>query len=463
MSPARRTLPALIAAALLVAACQGGEDPAPAAGGTEGATDAAETGGGEVAGSIFAFGVAYETGDEIAQVRIDRFRELHPDVEVTFSESGFDDQVFLSALAGGDPPDVVNIPRNTLGTYIARGVLAPLDDCIAQQDIDMGIFYEAGVNQVTVDGTPYALPEFFNSRVWMMNTPLFEEAGLDAATIDLSDWDAIAEANEQLTQLEGDRLTRIGIDAKLPEFLPLWSWANGAPMIGEDGLQANLDDPGVAEALAFSAGLHEPAGGRTTFLDFRDTWDFFGAENQFAADQLAAMPMEVWYLNVLAEASPDVELTVRPFQTREGEPITWADGNAWAIPTASDNVEAACAFISTMTQTDTWVAAAEVRAEQRAEEGLPNMGVYTGNREADEQIFGEIVDLAEWPRLEEAVQVVLEVQDHAFGLPPSPAAAQFEAAWTAAVTDVLTDGADPAERLAQAQETAQGDIDGAAR
>jgi len=448
MSP-RHIAPALLAAVLALAAC--GDD----------ATDG--DAGGPASGDLFAFGFGYDTGDEIAKVRVDEFREQFPDVDLSFSESGFDNQTFLSALASGEPPDVVNLPRNQIGTYIARGVLEPLDDCIEQEGIDMGVFYPAGVEQVTVEDVHYALPEFFNTRVWMINNAAFEEAGIDPATIDLSDWDAIAEANEALTRNEGGRLTRIGIDPKLPEFLPLWVRANGSQLLMEEGTQSNLEDPAVAEALEFADSLHEPAGGRTTFLDFRDTWDFFGAENQYATDQLAAMPMEIWYLNVLAEASPDVSLTVRPFMTREGEPITWADGNAWAIASASENKEAACTFISTMVATDTWVAAAQARQESRSAEGLPNLGVYTGNQEADEQIFNDIVDLSEFPQFAEAVEVVREVQSSAFGLPPSPAAAEFEQAWQAAATAVMADEAEPAARLQEADEEVQSVIDSAAR
>jgi multiple sugar transport system substrate-binding protein len=465
MLPRRRIISALIVALLMAAACSGEEQPAESADTGGGGTAGDESTGGaaaDVSGDLFAFGFGYETGDIIAQTRIDRFRELHPDVAVDFSESGFDPQTFLSALASGEPPDVVNLVRNDIGTYIARGVLAPLDDCIAQEEIDMGVFYEAGVNQVTVDGTPYALPEFANSRVWILNNAAFEEAGMDPEELDLSDWDAIAEANEQLTQTEGGRLTRIGLDPKLPEFLPLWSWANGAPMISEDGLTANLGDPGVAEALTASAAMHEPAGGRVTFLDFRDTWDFFGAANQYASDQLAGMPMEQWYLNVLAEVSPDTEITVRPFQTRDGEPITWSDGNSWAITAASDNPEAACAFIATMTETESWVAAGEARAEERAADGLPHTGVYSGNQEADEIIFGEQVDLSEYPSLQEAVQVVLDVQEHAFALPPSPAAQEFANAWTTAATAVINGEGEAEAELQAAQETVQAAIDAAA-
>jgi multiple sugar transport system substrate-binding protein len=457
------------AAVLVVAGCGDDDEEESGSGGDEGAAteeptqeDAGgESRGEEPSGELYAFGFGYDTGDEIAQVRVDRFRDLHPDVQVSFSESGFEEQPCLSALAGDDPPDVVNIPRNELGTYAARGVLMPLDECIEAEGVNMSVFYDAAVDQVTIDGSVYAFPEFFNTRVWILNDQAFEDAGLDPETVDLSDWEGLAEVNEQLTRMEGDRLERIGLDVKLPEFLPLWAWGNGAPMMSEDGRESLLDDPGVAEALELTVPLHEPAGGRTTFLDFRDTWDFFGADNQYANDQLGGMPMEQWYLNVLAGSSPDVAITVRPFETRDGEPITWSDGNSWAIPRTSTNPEAACAFARTMTETDTWIEAAQVRADARAEEGAPNTGVYTGNREADETIFSDLVDLSDMPVFDEAVQVVLEVQERAFGLPPSPAAAQFDAAWRDAVNEVLSGGTDPADALQRADQDAQAAIDAA--
>ena len=458
----RGPLSVLFILMLLLGACGGGgDDGEQAEGGGQG-------GGGESAapedlsGELFAFGFSYEQGDVIAKTRVDAFREQYPDVSVEFSESGFESQPFLSALAGGDPPDLVNIPRNQIGTYIARGVLAPLDECIAQQGVDTGTFYQAGLDQVTVDGTVYAFPEFFNTRVWILNNSVFEDAGLDPEELDLSDWDAIAQANEQLTQVEGGNVTRIGLDPKLPEFLPLWAWANGTPVISEDGTQATLDDPGVAEALTFAASMHEPAGGRVPFLDFRDTWDFFGSANQYAEDQFAGMPMEQWYLGVLAEVSPDEEVTVRPFQTREGEDFTWADGNSWAITASSDNYEAACAFAASMVSTDSWLAAAEAGAEERAAEDQPFTGVFTGNSEADEQIFNEIVDLSDTPGLEAAVQTVVDGQQNAFALPPSPAAHEFEDAYMSAGNAVMDEGTPAEQALQQAQQTAQQAIDSAA-
>lgn len=416
-------------------------------------------GGLDISGNLQVFGFGGETGDEIATVRTQYFRELYPDVTVTFNTEGWDEATFLTALQSNDPPDVVNIPRNIAGTYITNGVLMPLTECIEANGIDTSVYREAALSQLTVDGQLYGFPQFYNSRVWLIDDTVFAEAGLDPATFDFSDWQAIADANAALTVVENGQVSRIGIDPKLPEFLPLWSMANGVNILSEDGRTSQLDDPAVAEALEFAASLHEPAGGRAPFLDFRDTWDFFGAANEFAQHQVGAFPMEQWYLNVLAENSPDVTLTVKPFLTRDGQPITWADGDAFAVVSNTDNPDAACEWGHVMTAAETWIRAAEARAATRASNGLPFTGVYTANTAADERIFSDFVDLSASPAFQEAVQVVLDTQDAAFATPPSPAGAEVEQAWRAAVDQVLTGGVPAAEALAQADQEAQSAID----
>jgi multiple sugar transport system substrate-binding protein len=416
----------------------------------------------EISGSLFGYGFGYETGDDIAQNRVNVFTEAYPDVDITFSESGSEAQGLLAALASDDPPDMVYLPRNEAGSYIARGVLTPLDDCVQQQRIDTSLFYEAALEQVTVEDTLYAIPEFLNTRVWILNNTVFEEAGIDPETVDLSDWDALVELNEQLTTSDGGDVTRLGLDPKLPEFLPMWAWGNGAPMISEDGLTAQLDDPGVIEAVELTARFLEPYGGFTAYQDFKSTFDVFGAENPLATGQLGGTLWEQWYLNVLAQNSPDVDITVRPFETREGAPLTWSDGNAWAIPTSSPNPDAACAFIATMTATDTWVQAAQMRTDTAMDEGTAATGTFTANREADETIFSEVVQLDDYPAFADAVQVVVDNQENSFGLPPSPAAAEFKTAWETGVTSALG-GEDPHDAMSTAQQEAQDAIDSAAR
>ncbi len=421
------------------------------------AQDAEQEPNTEMTGSLSIMG--FGLGDEIATTRVGEFERLYPNVELNFTEGGLDEQQFLTAVASGTPPDLVSLPRAELSTYAVRGALTPLTECIANEGIDMSQYRDVAVSEVTVDGEVYGIPEFFNNIMLIINTAALEEAGLTVDDVNTADWDSIAALNETLTRMDGDTLSRIGFDPKLPEFLPLWVAANGGQMLSDDGRTAMLNSPEVVEALTFAASLHDVAGGRAPFSAFRDTWDFFGSGNMIANDQLGVFPMEQWYMNVLADVSPDAPLAFKPFTDREGNPISFATGSAWAIPRGAANPEAACAFIKTVTSPEAWIAAAEERARLRAESGTLNTGTYTANRLADEVIFGEIVGPTGSDVFDTGVETILSLQENAFAIPANPAGAQFRQAWIDAVNRVLNGEQTVEEALNQAQQEAQAALD----
>jgi len=454
MSTVGRRLAALVAVlSLVVVGCGGvggGGDEQQPTGGDEGT----------VSGTLSTFG--FSLPDEIATTRVDTFKKAHPQVQVKITEGGFDEQQFLSAVASGAPPDLVYVDREIIGTYAARGAIQPLDDCISQAQIDMGQYRPAAVQQVTVDGKVYGIPEFYSVRVMMTNNQAVKEAGLSPSDVDTTDWSKLPGLAEKLTVTKGGKLQRIGFDPKIPEFLPMWVKANGGAMLSDDGKTAQLNDPKVVEALTTTAGIVQADGGWNKLKSLRDSFDFFGAKNQFAKDQLGAFPMEDWYLNVLAEASPDVDISVTPFKDRQGNPLTFVTGSAWAIPKGAKNPTAACRFAKTMTEASTWVAAAKARSAARAKKNLPFTGLYSGNKVADEQVFGQVYKPSGNAKFDDAVQTVLSVQDVAFATPPSPAAAEFQKAWQDAVNRVLAGQMEPAAALERAQREAQAALDKAA-
>ena len=422
--------------------------------------DDEESGGDGKPATLTSMG--FGAGDDIAKVRHDEAVKAISPNQVKLSENAFDAQQFLSAVAAGSPPDLVYMGRQLVGTYAAKGSLTPLTDCIAKQKIDMKQYRVPAVKEVTLDGKVYGLPEFYSNRVLMINNKATKEAGLNPI-VDTSDWSGLAELNKKLIKKNAKgKLTRIGFDPKIPEFLPMWAKANGVSIISEDGRTANLADPKLVEALEYTVSLIDAHGGWGKFKAFRDSWDFFGAKNQFAKNQLGAMPMEDWYLNVLAENSPDIELTVVPFTGVDGQVVDMASGSAWVIPAASKHKDAACEYIKTMTDSKTWVMAAEARAKARAAEKKPYTGTYTGNVVADQKIFRELVKPSGNPSLDAAVKVVLAAQESAFSLPSSPAGEEFLKAWEAAVNRALSGDQKPAEALAQAQDEAQKALDAAA-
>lgn len=207
--------------------------------------------------------------------------------------------------------------------------------------------------------------------------------------------------------------------------------------------------------------FYDDQGGFSAVKSFRDSADFFGAGNQFASDSLGAMPMEQWYVNILNDVSPDASLAFTTVKSKEGQPISFASGSAWAIPAGSANPEAACRFIKTMTATDIWMKAAQARSDARAEEGKPFTGLFTGNAAADEKIKAEFVKPADEAKWDDAINASYEANENSFSLPANPADAEFKTAWLDAVNRVLNGQAEPAESLQQAQEEAQTALDAA--
>ncbi|MEU7172609.1 extracellular solute-binding protein [Micromonospora tulbaghiae] len=421
-----------------------------------------DSGGGGAEGSGALSTMGFSLSDEIATTRVDAFKRDHGDVRLTITEGAFDEQQFLSAVASGNPPDLVYMDRKLIGTYAERGSIQPLTDCVEKQRIDMAEYRQSAREQVTLDGTVYGIPEFSQVRVLYLNEALLKRAGLGADDVNLADWAGLPALNARLAAVSGGRLSRIGIDPKIPEFLPMWAKANGADMISADGTRANLTDPKVVEALTTGVGLIQAQGGWGKFKSFRDTFDFFGAQNPLAKNQIAAWPMEEWFLNQAAKNSPDAELVVKPFVDRQGKPLSLSSGQAWVITKGAKNPEAACAFVKQMTATDTWLAAARARAEARKAANLPFTGLWTGNTTADKKIFDEVYKPTGNKRFDDAVQTIRQAQDAAFAMPASPAGAEFDKAWTDAVNRVLSGQEQPAQALDRAQREATAALDEAA-
>src|SRR3954451_7109337 len=439
---------AVLAATIGLAGCGGGSSSSsssPSGGGDGGPTGAGET------LVLMGFG----KGDEIAQARAALAKKAVAPPKVQNPEGAFADQAFLTRVASKNVPDLIYLDRQKVGTYAAKGALMPVDEC----GIDMSQYRKPAVAEVTFEGKAYGVPEFYSNRTLIVNERLTKKAGINE--LSTTDWDALKADAKKLAVVSGGKVERIGFDPKLPEFFPLWAKANGVDLISADGKTPHLDDPKTIEALRFASSLIDEQGGWDAFKAFRDTWDFFGADNEYAKDQVGAFPMEDWYYNVLSESSPDIQIVGKPMTDRQGNPINLESGSAWAIPRGAKHVELACTWAKTMTAPASWVAAAKARIKDNAGK-VQFTGLYTGNSKADDQIFSTLYT-SKGTQFDKAVTAVRGVQDTAFAAPASPAGAAVIQAWTDAVNRVLTSGADPAVALKRAQREAEDAIANADR
>lgn len=412
--------------------------------------------------SVSGFGA----DDEIAQIRLDLAkRKLN--VTPKLNKGAFDEQQFLSAVAAGDPPDVVNMGRDQVASYAARGALQPLDDCIADAKIDVSQYREQAMAPLSYDGKTYGIPEFYNYSLLLVNNRVAKEAGIDPASIDTGNWPQLLNQARAMTKTEGGKLIRLGFDPALPDSTLVWAAAHGVQPMAADGLTAKLDDPGMTKVFSDIKQLADVQGGWTKVKSFKDSWDFFGAKNPFVTDQVGALIVEQWYLTVLAETAPkDVDFTVIPIKDQNGKPITRASGSAWVVPKGSKNAGTACEFAREMTSVEAWVAAGQGKVKAFAKEGKYYAGTYGGNQKADVEIFGTGGEGGIWKpvggdmaKFDAAVEAALKQQPNAIISPASPIGAQFTDILQKALNRVLQGEQDVAGSLRRAQ----ADVDKAAQ
>ena len=399
--------------------------------------------------NIMGFG----TGDDVAESRA-AIAIKAVGGNVNRPSGSFNDQQFLAAVASGNVPDLVYLDRQKVGTYAAKGAFLPLTSCIKSQKINMKQYRQAAVNEVTYKGKVYGIPEFYDVRTILIDNDVLDNTHTPIGWLNPAKPAQLLAAAKKMVKFDGNgNVTRIGFDPKIPEFFPLWAKAYGVDILSKDGLHPHLNDPRAVKALTYAMSLINAQGGWNKFKAFRDTWDFFGKGNQVAHNQVGAWPMEQWYYNVLASSSPQVHITALQFRNLKGQPINYETGSAWAIPKGAHNTNAACTWMKTMTSVSTWMAAAKNRAALRKASNQPYTGISTGNSIADQDIYKQTYTSIN-KYFDQAVKKVLDVQRFSFGIPASPASAEFKQAWNDAVNRVLAGQQSPKAALNQAQKEA---------
>ncbi len=374
-----------VACVLALTACGGGND-GPADPDGEGSDDAGSgvDFGGEASGTLKTLG--FNPSDEVGLSRSDLAAEKLSGVTVEMDTANFDPQKFAALSAAGTLPDVVQMDRQSIATYAQQGLIMPMDECFASQEITPDEYwYPAVIGDVTYDGSVYAAPQFFQPSIIIINKALTEPAGVTAEQFDSSDPEALVALAKQLTVMNGAQPTQLGFDPDIPGSIVTWLTAFGGKVMDDEG-KPTLDDPANVEAMNFLIELFDAQGGYAEVTSFKQTWDVFGDQNQYVQNQVAAALWAQWYINVLSNVKDEVSLDAQPLRDADGNPFGYAGGSALAIPTNAENPVAACQWITTVTSLDAWKAAGEARAQTVEENDAIFTGIFTGSPEADQAI-----------------------------------------------------------------------------
>jgi multiple sugar transport system substrate-binding protein len=435
-------------AVVSLAACGGG-------GGGGGGGDAGFSEDYEGTVSVWGF----ENADEVGTSRLDVAEEVvgEKDVTVDLDASAFDAQKFTTRAASGNIPDVVQMDRQFVATYAAQGLVMPLDECFSLYDLNPDEYwYPQVVDDVTYDGAVYGVPQFYQPPAILLNTRVMDSAGVTAEDLNTSDPEAFLAAVEAMTVMSGANPTRMGFDPQGVSQAGLWMLSFGGQTIDDDGKPA-LDDPANVEAIEFLKAIYDAQGGFANAKSFVDSFDVFGDNNSYVADQVGAAVFPQWYVNVLTSYADQVQIGATPVMTQDGEPFTVASGQSFVIPSAAKNPSAACAYVLALTSTEAWEAAGAARNETTVADpdrhGI-NAGLFTGSPENDQSIRDQYVVESDYPGFDQAIATYYEVAANGQSFGSSPAGQQIQTELQNAVTSALLGEKSAADALADAQAAA---------
>src|SRR3954454_9609085 len=159
----------------------------------------------------------YGLDDARAKARLAALKKSAPNIAVSPVGGDLNTQQLLTAVASGDPPEVVNVDRSDTGSWAGRGAIDPLDDLVSRDNFDLGQFYPILVEQVKYNGKLYGVPQFVNLDLIYLNLDVFKEVGIDPASVDPGNWDQLQQLGEKLHKEDNGKVVRTGFDTKMQD------------------------------------------------------------------------------------------------------------------------------------------------------------------------------------------------------------------------------------------------------
>lgn len=129
-----------------------------------------------------------------------------------------DQQVIITAISGGQGPDITDDFGGSVPKYANENIAQNLDEYIKKDNVDMTAFVDAALEQQKYEGSIYSLPISVNVFALYYNKDLLDKAGITKTPQTLEE---LMQMSEDTTLLDGESLTQLGAP-----FVPTNYWPN---------------------------------------------------------------------------------------------------------------------------------------------------------------------------------------------------------------------------------------------
>jgi len=192
------------------------------------------------------------------QEAVKRFEAENPNIKVEVTTVPYPEyqQRLLTAVQGGNAPDVSTLDQIWIAAFAKAGAIMPLDKEAGEAGVTPDKFFKGAWESANYDGKLWGIP--FNVDVWSFsftNNALLKEAGVDPAS--MVTFEGLKAAAQKLTDTSKGRYG-IGLFGHKGEdtvvVMDSFIFSNGGKVLDDNGKCA-LTSPQSVEALAYLQSL----------------------------------------------------------------------------------------------------------------------------------------------------------------------------------------------------------------
>ena len=203
------------------------------------ASSASTTADGKTQLSILWWGS--QTRHELTTQMLEKFQEENPDIEVVMDYSDWDGYwtKLPAQVAGGQTPDVFQMDYAKLAQYVENGVMAPLDDYVADGSLDLSNVAQSVIDSGSIDGKLYAVSTGTNAPVMLYRKDILDDLGIELPmNPTMSEYTDISKKVYEATGLRDNFVTNCNADN-----LRLRLRNYGMNLYNDDASALGFDDP----------------------------------------------------------------------------------------------------------------------------------------------------------------------------------------------------------------------------
>jgi len=178
--------------------------------------------------------------EPLMQAIIDEFQSEFPNIVVNSLVQPWDrrEEQVVTALSGGDPPEVLMATRQEIVQFASLGTIAPITAHAELAGLDLDRYYPSEISSMWWNEELYSLPmptAGGETGIAFYNKDLFSAAGLDPEVVPTT-WAELDEAAAALTKrADNGAIDVVGVDIGTGgDVFLAWLYTNGGTLYSED-------------------------------------------------------------------------------------------------------------------------------------------------------------------------------------------------------------------------------------